>query len=488
MKAAPSLALRVALCLLVAQVLGASITIIVVQLHWATQPEARSGGQWNDLAEHRMTDLIVQSIRRAEDGRLFFEPIDALREEYARSPKLEIAILYASTNEPIEGSAPRLADLFSRAPAVRLKHSIFTLADEPDIGARGHVEDVRTPYGRMRIAMFGHLFDWTDVLGLVSDIFPEHFNNYAIDIVGVMLIGWLALKRGHMPLRRLAREAERIELDSLHQRLPTEGVPAEIMPLVTAMNSALARLDESAERQRRFLANAAHELRTPVAILVERLYGPEEPQQKNLIRRDVARLENLVEQLLSNARLDRQSDKSLGMIDLVAIAESVLDDHALLAAKMRRNIALEHDGAQRSARGDRRAAESVVANLLTNALRAEPEGGTVTLRVGDMTIEVVDHGEGVPAEERGAVFEPFWRKCDAEAGTGLGLAIAKELMEKLGGRIWVEETPGGGATFKLKFWMAQTKELGSPEEPYPSPRFDIRCARSPGRVSSSRRE
>jgi signal transduction histidine kinase len=469
MKAAPSLALRIALCLLVAQVLGASITIIVVQLHWATQPEARSGGQWNDLAEHRMTDLIVQSIRRAEDGSLFFAPIDDLKAEYARSPKLEIAVLHASTNEPIPGSAPRLADLFSRAPAVRLKHSIFTLADEPDIGARGHVEDVRTPYGRMRIAMFGHLFHWTDVLGLVSDIFPEHFNNYAIDIVGVMLIGWLALKRGHMPLRKLAREAERIELDSLHQRLPTEGVPAEVMPLVNAMNGALARLDDSAERQRRFLANAAHELRTPVAILVERLYGPEEPQQKNLIRRDVARLDNLVEQLLSNARLDRRAEEKLATIDLVAIAQSVVDDHALLAAKTKRNIALEHDGAERLARGDRRAAESVVANLVTNALRAEPEGGTVVVRVGDATIAVIDHGEGVPPHERGAIFEPFWRKCDAEPGTGLGLAIAKELMGKLGGRIGVGETPGGGATFELWFRAQQPK---GDKTTRPAPRGD----------------
>lgn len=458
MKAAPSLALRVALCLLVAQVLGASITIIVVQLHWATLPYAtRSGGQWNDLAENRMTAMIVDSIRQTSDGSLAFEPVEALKEEYARSPKLEIAVLHAATNEPIAGSAPRLADLFSRAPEVRIRHSIFTLAGEPDVGARGHIEDVATPHGRMRLVMFGMLFRWSDVLGLVSDIFPEHFNNYSIEILGVMLIGWLALKRGHMPLRKLAREAERIELDSLHQRLPTEGVPAEVMPLVAAMNGALARLDESAERQRRFLANAAHELRTPVAILVERLYGPEEPQQKNLIRRDVARLDNLVEQLLSNARLDRRAEEKLGTIDLVAIAQSVVDDHALLAAKMKRNIALEHEGAERLARGDRRAAESVVANLVTNALRAEPEGGTVVVRVGEAAIAVIDHGDGVPPHERGAIFEPFWRKCDAEPGTGLGLAIAKEVMGKLGGRIGVGETPGGGATFELWFRSAPAK-------------------------------
>jgi signal transduction histidine kinase len=66
-------------------------------------------------------------------------------------------------------------------------------------------------------------------------------------------------------------------------------------------------------------------------------------------------------------------------------------------------------------------------------------------------VEVVDHGEGVAVEDREKIFEPFWRRSDAHPGTGLGLTIAKELMEALGGQIWVEETPDGGATFKLRF-------------------------------------
>ena len=114
---------------------------------------------------------------------------------------------------------------------------------------------------------------------------------------------------------------------------------------------------------------------------------------------------------------------------------------------------IESSGEARAVvRGNRRAIESVVANLVDNALRAEPDGGTVLVRVvEEAMVEVIDHGEGVAPGDRETIFEPFWRKSEATPGTGLGLAIAKELMDELDGRIWVEETPGGGATFKLRF-------------------------------------
>lgn len=100
--------------------------------------------------------------------------------------------------------------------------------------------------------------------------------------------------------------------------------------------------------------------------------------------------------------------------------------------------------------GDRRALGCIVANLIDNALRAEPEKGTVQVRVKPgATIEVIDHGEGVTPEDRERIFEPFWRKSEATAGTGLGLAIVKDLVEAHGGHIVVVDTPGGGATFKV---------------------------------------
>lgn len=117
-----------------------------------------------------------------------------------------------------------------------------------------------------------------------------------------------------------------------------------------------------------------------------------------------------------------------------------------------RQIAFEGVSSGVMAKGNIRAIESIVGNLLDNALRAEPMGGSVLVTVDrDATVSILDHGEGIAAEDRRRIFEPFWRKDENSVGSGLGLAIAKELMEQLGGRIWVEETPGGGATFKLSF-------------------------------------
>ncbi len=111
-------------------------------------------------------------------------------------------------------------------------------------------------------------------------------------------------------------------------------------------------------------------------------------------------------------------------------------------------------------RGSRRALESIVANLLDNALKAEPKSGTILVRIRPgVTIEVVDHGEGVAPADRDLIFELFWRKSDEPPGKRLGLTIVKDLAMLHNEKIWVEETPGVGATFKLtlpELALAQT--------------------------------
>jgi signal transduction histidine kinase len=125
-------------------------------------------------------------------------------------------------------------------------------------------------------------------------------------------------------------------------------------------------------------------------------------------------------------------------------------DYAPLVIENHRNIEFESSGARLIVVGNRRAIECAVANLIDNALRAEPIGGSVIVRVEKgVKISVVDHGEGVPPAARELIFEPFWRGSEASPGTGLGLAIVKELVDLHRGTISLEQTPGGGSTFVI---------------------------------------
>lgn len=460
MKRPPSLALRLVLYILAAQIIGAVITAVGIELLRANGTLHQAAGHWNDLAERRTTDLVLQSLCPL-NGEVAIEPTAALRAEMQRAPKLQFAVFHAKSNIPAPGSSPQLVEQLAGFSSVRIRHTVFTFVGDGEAGERGHIWETQTPFGRLRIASYGHRFHWSDVFYVMHSSVTGYLQYFIIDIFVVSGIGWLALKRGLEPLNQVARETERIDMESLDQRLPLAGVPAEVMKIVAAMNRALARLDEGAERQRRFLANAAHELRTPIAILTERLDGPDQPGLKKEIQRDAGRIRNIVEQLLATARIDRRGGDVEESVDLVKIVQSMIDDHALLAVKMQRHLALEGDEGPVLVEGERRALESVLANLIDNALRAEPEGGTVFVQVGpNAEVAVIDHGEGVPPADRTKIFEPFWRKSEASPGTGLGLAIARELMEKLHGRIWVEDTPGGGATFKLAFPVARSESHG----------------------------
>jgi signal transduction histidine kinase len=138
-------------------------------------------------------------------------------------------------------------------------------------------------------------------------------------------------------------------------------------------------------------------------------------------------------------------------IELVATTRAIVSRHFPLAVKCQRDLAFEAETSAVVTHGNHRAIECVIANLIDNALRAEPKHGVVLIRVTAAGIvEVSDHGCGVALSDRDLIFEPFWRKDVVSPGLGLGLAIAKELVEKSRGRIWIEETPGGGSTFKVR--------------------------------------
>ena len=406
----------------------------------------------DDFALDRTESLLIASVLRGDDGALRIEPTAELREEMRRVPTLKLAAYDPLRKMVARGSSPELTPLLVDPPGVRLIGMSFISLDDIERRAVGVVDSQHTALGELRIAVYGARLRWVDPFLVLGALFNT---NWAYIFIAVLLCSagtWLAVRRGLQPLRNLAADAARIDVDKLSQRLSEDGVPAEIIPLVGAFNDALARLDAGVGRLRRFIANAAHEMRTPLAILSARLGAPEEPTFKKDLKRDLQRAQYLVDQLLATARLAEKSIEFLHEIDLVSIAKAVVADAAMIAIKHGRRVELEAPSAPVIIYGSEFALHSVIANLVDNALRAEPEGGVVLVRVDrDGGVAVIDHGEGIAKEDRETIFEPFWRKSEVTPGAGLGLAIAKELVGKLRGRIWIESTPGGGATFRLSF-------------------------------------
>jgi signal transduction histidine kinase len=444
----PSLALRLAFYLFVANVIGVIATTLAIELFVQDDRLVFLNKNRNELAVPRVYDLMIESLRPTPSGELIIDPSPGLRAEMLRNPRMTIAAFHAGSGAPLSGSSALLANELAGLKKIRTTHLHFRIADDDRDEMTGHLSVGDTPFGPLALASYGHRFQWIDLLLSLRYEITSYLRYFLLAAIFAILVAWVAFKRGLAPLDRVAREAERIDLASLHQRLPLKGIPAEAMPLVDSMNKALTRLDEGAERQRRFLANAAHELRTPVAILLERLDEPPNHSMITKLRQDAERIRNIVEQLLASGRLDRQESRRDETVDLNAAVESIVDDNALLAVKMNKTLAFESDQGMQLVSVDRFALQSVLTNLIHNALRAEPVGGTVIVRVASAkNIEVVDHGAGVAPIDRELIFEPFWRKDESASGTGLGLAIAKELIEKLGGSIVIKDTLGGGATF-----------------------------------------
>lgn len=271
---------------------------------------------------------------------------------------------------------------------------------------------------------------------------------------------WWVLGAGIRPLRQVAVSVgERSE----HDLSPVDerGAPREVLPLLGALNRLLQRLASALAAERRFTADAAHELRTPLAairanaqvLVAARDAGERERTGRDLVA-SVDRSSRLVDQLLALARADQPVVRSrFRELDLAVVAAEELRAHEALA--VRRGIRLDGDLEFAPLQADPALLPVLVRNLLDNALRYGRAGGCVrvlTRAVADgAELVVEDDGPGIPAGERERVFERFYRVAGAGAsGSGLGLSIAQRITELHGGSIAIEEpVPGPGTRVRV---------------------------------------
>ena len=410
-------------------------------------------GRLNSLGFSHAQDLVVEALRRDADGAAYIDVTPEFGAYLAENPKVRFAVFESATGPALRGSDPQLVATVDAMGDCRKDRMSFRIGDDTELHPESLLFTYKTRIGEVPIALYGYSFHWTDLLYYVRDQFNDApWIYFAPMFVAIVTLSWLTVLRGLAPLTAAAQRIGSIDINALDRRIVCEGLPLEVRPFAQAVNDALARVEGGVAMQRRFSANAAHELRTPLAILRARLEGAEEPTFKNDLKRDAGRLAAIVEQLLASARLDQPGAALTVDVDLAKTVWQVVADFSLLLPARERRLEFEDHDQPIFVKGDRPAIESVIANLIDNALRMEPEGGAVAVRVSDdAIIEIVDHGAGVAPEDKEMIFEPFWRRNSRASGAGLGLAIAKELMARHGGRIWVEDTPGGGATFKLQF-------------------------------------
>lgn len=399
---------------------------------------------WTDVAGASARRLVAASVRAEGEGRLVVTPTPELLAYAAARPGFAFAVF--RDGRAIAGSDPGLADMLAPLGPVlpRLGQLEVPLAGT---GRTAQFDAGVDGWPGLTFVTAGDVFHADDLGSFVQSYLPALVPIFAPSLLVAGIAVPLVIRRAMRPLREAAREAELIQFSNLSHRLREDGVPSEAAPLVRAVNAALARLAEGAERQRMFHANAAHELRTPVAILQARLDALPDLPRGHELRRDVSRIARLVEQLLAVERLG-VCGIGTGQVDLVTRVKAVVADCAPLAIHSGRDLAFEPAEESVIVSGNGRALDSAVANIIDNALRAEPAGGCVQVRVGPgPRVIVEDHGPGVAASERGLIFEPFWRKDERPPGTGLGLSIVREVARLHGGAVEVSETPGGGATF-----------------------------------------
>ncbi len=286
-------------------------------------------------------------------------------------------------------------------------------------------------------------------------------------LFGLPLLGawvWLATRRALRPLDAVAAQIATRQPERLHALAPASA-PEEIRPLVQAINDLFGRVEKALESERRFTADAAHELRTPLAALATQaqvaLRARDTEERQHAIDQLIAgsrRATRLVDQLLTLARLDPDSSRPADAVMLDRLAEEVCAAHGGQA--LLKDIALELDAQPATITGNADMLRVLLRNLIDNALRYTPPGGRVTVVVEPGRLSVTDSGPGIPAGERNKVFDRFHRLAGQDTeGSGLGLSIVARIAEMHGAAITLDgDDHGSGLRVAVSFPPATNGE------------------------------
>jgi heavy metal sensor kinase len=418
---------------------------------------------YEDLARLTLQDLqtpkrVEDSIRAEIAHSRAFPMVYRLRDSEARRDL--IALAAAGLEEALAAPLP------AESPT-RRKHSLLRL---PAAGITlrvltGPLDRRRRPNLILQVGMHNLRLDRR-----VATLRKHLVAVLAVLVLAAAIGGWVLASRSLKPIDRIVTELGHVESATLAARLEVGASGGEVDRLREAINRMLARLNTAFDRLQSFTADAAHELRTPIAALQCHLElavnrpaseaGAREALAEALDQ--VAELHALVDNMLLLARMDAEPKlRDAGPVDVGALLRDIAEPFQLLAEQKGVSLAVECDGEVRT-QGDGALLRRLFGNLLDNAVRYTPAGGRVTAharRDGGCVVAVADTGIGIRPEALPHIFDRFYRADESRSrdagGAGLGLSIARRVVELHRGRITLDSTPGEGTTVEV--WLPDSQ-------------------------------
>lgn len=404
-----------------------------------------------DRVVQEQADAIARLIHRNPDGSYRLEQQDQLMRRYDHSVDGLMFAVFDKSGTVLFSSTPAAQWILAPGLVSEGSRRVFTVLGPSGIGiCSGNV----TSSSGLRIGVARGCLDPMLMANRMLEEFMEFSGWWLMPIlIALICVASLTVRRTLAPLHAISVAASRIGPELTDVRLPENNLPEEIRPLVEAFNRALDRLTSGFELQRRFTADAAHELRTPLAVLRARVDVASQGGQVEALKGDVQVMARIVEQLLNVARLDSGTLDLSDPVDLREVAIEAISRIAPLALRGGHSIELTGHDDEVLIRGNQAALSTALLNLIENAIAQTRPGGMVEVAVEAAgVIRVLDQGPGVPAELRREIFHRFRRgAANRNPGAGLGLAIVAQTVELHHGKVDIGDAPNGGAVFSMYF-------------------------------------
>lgn len=397
-------------------------------------------------SDRHINSALQESISIA-DGRIRLEPSKDLASLADSNPNLWYAIANDKTVTHLHGQPPAELQYIIQSLPYLASADFKTFPSRKELAFN---VELKTIDGiRVHIAIGGTRT--TSINYVVFEITKILSPFFLIPLVLFTLLATpIILIRSTKELRHLAKAAQALDITDQNSFLPEASIPREFQALVSAFNGAMHRTRSIYQSRDRFLRDAAHELRMPIAILMARIETLEDPKAKMLLLNDLYRLSNIAEQLLDLQRLQSTNIKPTPT-DLVHVAKEVLSDIAPMATKSCDSLELEAPSTPVWVMAEAASLSRVMVNLLQNSLTHAQGKGTIILTVElDGTFSVQDQGPGIPVESLEYIFTPFYRTHQNKPGHGLGLHLAQEIIKQHHGTIQASNATNGGAIFTAK--------------------------------------